>query len=352
MDTTNFKFSGCFYLTPEVYPFRSAKTEEIEQRLFDFSLFSSFYIIDCIHKQGLFEKEDHDAIVERNRFVERILGIARSTNCAKRKSQQLCEEFCKSGIKYDRFNSQLCFSEVCDKFNIPNIGEMIAMPLSIKGDQDYHPSVLEVSLAYLNHERTLDNLSKYTLGERLSSNWVPCFMNLFLRKANAERISTPCLLNILNFTAIGNMYPKLYMKFDEIMQLDPGFADGAEITTQCARYMQTIIQRKSIDDFRANTQIRKRHKKIKLSIFIALSIIFFLIGGFGLFMNFTNYIIFNLANIAAPCIAAFGFIAAAVCIVIATKKKCDCYRCSKMLHITNYTPVDRKPEANIEEHLI
>jgi hypothetical protein len=67
-------------------------------------------------------------------------------------------------------------------------------------------------------------------------------------------------------------------------------------------------------------------------------------------MNFTNYIIFNFANIAAPCIAAFGFIAAAVCIVITTKKNCDCYRCSEMLRITkDDTCSDEDPELNRKE---
>jgi hypothetical protein len=75
---------------------------------------------------------------------------------------------------------------------------------------------------------------------------------------------------------------------------------------------------------------KNRHLSNKLiPISFALSIFFLIGSGFGLFMRFTNFIVFNTINIVAPCITVICFAAFIICAVISIKKS-NCCRCSEI----------------------
>jgi hypothetical protein len=317
-------FGEGFYLSPNY------GTNRINEEYFDLALFAAYYIIDCAYQAGIFGGYgSSDATKARDALAQRIVEIANSADTpAENKTDQLCNALNEANIAYNEEQRRLSLAN--DGTSV-KIGEMQTLAV----DRDTRPTFLEILMAFLNYKRTIRDTFKTVSDSCMRNNRVLGVVNCYLGKvindiSRYDRNKNNDVIWILNFKRKDNTYivraeGYSFANFSDISKYDNS------IISRCIKGIEARREHNQQLESTENPieQEKQIQKKCIAWWIIAIIIAAALIGGFGLFMSFTNYIAFSAINIVAPLIAALSFtVAIAVPIGIAIKKRCNCFACS------------------------
>jgi hypothetical protein len=310
MDLTN-----CFYLEKD-----NRNTKEL---FFNISLLAAFYIIDLAYTEGCFGsrlEDNPEALRNRDAFVEEILRIAQDTG----KSANTKETELRNALgSILRYNPKTGNIEKKDD-DVPGINKIYVLYC----DENKQYSLIALMIAYLNHKKTISEIYKPSmfLSRHLNDNNIfyqlyNLFYYLYQRNPETD-LEVYCLpFNRLPYRLEQKLETKPFSYFEH----SPGIYTGSVIS-QC---LNSLKDRLRIPQ--AIIQIRiDRRKKLKTIILIALALTFALIGGFGLFMRLTNFIIFNAVKIVAPLITTVFLLATTICIIILVLVRIQSNCCKKI----------------------
>jgi hypothetical protein len=325
-------FSRGFY-----FP-NNSDLDRLNQEYFDIALLASYYVIDCAYQAGIFGPiYNVSAITARDSLAIKIFDISVGHSNAEYKSSELLSALNLANIGYDEKNHGLI------KTNDNDVDLQVGRMKELVVDENDDSTILEVLLAYLNYQITVNSssITKHASDSYMCGNIVYDFVNFFLNSTLTPETSDTtftcehiCIISFRRNSMVGDA-----CEYVSPTYFNDVCAYQGSIISRC---VSNIKQRYLQEQNSSHAKDKETNTKSRVAYWIiAIIVASILVSGFGFFMSFTSYITFSAINIVAPFIAALGLAAAvALPVGIASKKYCDCSCGNKLVEKFRNCSVD------------
>jgi hypothetical protein len=290
--------------------FLFARSDNDSKNIFNITLLCTIYMLDIALQTGYFETaEERDKCakelyiaLEIDNSIETIRRFFKERNIGYNFQTQKCEKFYKDSFPFDQYRMPYPY--------YPHFKIGVMDCLCACDDKDLSVITFEsIAIMIINGENAMAKINS-TIKPFLGQNKI-------LRQ----------FYELMRCCQCNNQNELLEQGID----IFPGkvYCDRSIMDTQGITRVRTkprldfdgTLTEKFLDDIDKVNQNSvlfdlTQRQKFLMNLLITGIAVGFIVGGFGLFMSVTNFIIFNGINIIAPIIAAIGFVAAIPCSVV------------------------------------